>query len=475
MYDSSAAGSSELDAVVSSLNNIGLDRTRDKWESHWAHALTPEDLDFLSQKARCTSIRLPIGYFTLGPDFCGNTPFAMQPSEVYRNAWTALKNMVSNCYSHGIGVLIDLHAVPGGANGEAHSGTSSGSADLWNNTVNLDLATKCAIFVAQEIKNGLDGITGIQLCNESSWDPPGMYQWYDKTISAISAIDSTIPIYVSDGWDLRRCLEWSMKWNGVSNALSNPIIIDTHKYWTFSEKDTSRDPHAIIGQISTELGELNDLAGNVFDHKGAPGVFIGEYSCTLAPQTWARVSDSDRSHLVGKFGQSQSQKWQERATGATFWTYKMEWTPGGEWGFKEQVEKGSITAPSVSSISTEQIRDKLKIGEDKRSQMMAAAMDEHIKYWKQAAPDGYMEHWRYGDGWHLGWTDARDFLKARADGLLPGGGNTGGGDKIGALDLWILKRMKEEGVVDRAKCGFGWIWEQGFRRGMSDFYQTVKV
>ena len=50
-----------------------------------------------------------------------------------------------------------------------------------------------------------------------------------------------------------------------------------------------------------------------------------------------------------------------------------------------------------------------------------------------------------------------------------------GGDKIGALDLWVLKRMRKERCADRNTCEFGWEWEQGFRKGVSDFYAVVGV
>ena len=43
-----------------------------------------------------------------------------------------------------------------------------------------------------------------------------------------------------------------------------------------------------------------------------------------------------------------------------------------------------------------------------------------------------------------------------------------GADKIGALDLWICKRMGECGMW-KGKEAAGWEWEQGFRKGVGDF------
>ena len=50
-----------------------------------------------------------------------------------------------------------------------------------------------------------------------------------------------------------------------------------------------------------------------------------------------------------------------------------------------------------------------------------------------------------------------------------------GGDKIGALDLWVLKRMRQEKCAVKEQCKFGWEWEQGFRKGVADFYGAIGV
>ena len=405
----------------------------------------------------------------------------MQAAEVYATAWAAVKTLVSRCYAHGIGVLIDLHAVPGGANAEAHSGTSSGKAELWANKSNLNLATSCLTFIAEEIVKGMDGVIGIQVCNESAWDPPKMYRWYENTIEAVARIDPTIPIYISDGWDLGRASKWALGKNSVSASASiNPVVVDTHKYWTFSEKDTCRGPSEIIAQVKDELVELEGLMGNVFENKGATATFIGEYSCTLSPQTWARVPESERARLTRQFGHVQSECWQSKACGSTFWTFKMDWMPGGDWGFVEQVEKDTIIPPPNLRLTREEMMNKLEVSEEKRSALMMAATEQHNDYWDSSASGRKFEHWRFDKGWRLGWTDAKDFFVAQLEGLLPGGEDRAsevgpGGDKIGALDLWVLKRMKEERCADRQTCGFGWEWEQGFRKGVDDFYEAAGI
>lgn len=239
---------------------------------------------------------------------------------MYVNAWFQVKEFVARARSYGIGVLLDFHALPGGANGDAHSGTSSGQAALWGNQYNLELARRCLVFIAQEAKY-MDGVVGVQLCNEAVHNANGMYQWYDSVIGQIAPIDATMPIYISDAWDLGRAIDYVKGKNTVGNWTNN-VIVDTHKYYTFDEADKQQSPPQIIARVNNELGELNGHEGDVINH-GAASVLIGEYSCVLDEQTWSKVDGNQRGVLILQFGQAQSRKWQARAGGSCFWTYKM--------------------------------------------------------------------------------------------------------------------------------------------------------
>lgn len=451
----------------SSLASSGLGATRSKWENHWSSAIGDDDFGWLTKQARCNMIRLPIGWFTLGPSFCQGTAFDGEPGQVYVNAWTAVKNLVRRCHDHGIGVLLDLHAVPGGANGEIHSGTSSGKAELWGNQGNLDHGRRCLVFLAQEVAVGMPGVMGLQLCNEAVWAAPGMYEWYDSVIAAITAVNKSVPIYISDSWNLSPALSYVQKKN---RTVSNPIFVDTHKYYTFSASDQSQSPWQIIDRISHELHELQGKQGNVFD-SGAATVYVGEYSCVLSEPTWSKVSAGDRPGLTKQFGQAQSRRWQQQG-GCSFWTFKMDWMDGGGWGFKQQIKDGAVIPPPALTIPAEEIRNRIRAAGGQRQSLQQVALREHTQYWDRTAPRTQFEHWRFGNGWDLGWSDAQDFFGAKALGVMPGGGD--GGDKIGCLDVWVQKRMRESCSM-KEQALLGWEWEHGFRKGIADFYKTVGI
>ena len=116
-----------------------------------------------------------------------------------------------------------------------------------------------------------------------------MYEWYNDVIHRLSAVDASLPIYLSDGWDLGRALRFTRAYNNPS-TFNAPVVVDVHKYWTFDEKDTSRLPYEIIDQAKTELAELDgSLVGNIFHHQAAVAAYVEEYSLALAPQTWSKA------------------------------------------------------------------------------------------------------------------------------------------------------------------------------------------
>lgn len=464
-----ASQTSELEAVKASVATMGANSTRTKWENHWQAALSDADLNWLAETAHCTTIRLPIGYFTLGPHFCNSTPFASYAT-IYVNAWATVKSLVDRCGNHGIGVLIDLHALPGGANNQDHSGTNSGVAELWANKANLDLATKCLTYIAQEVKNNnMANVTGIQLCNEADYNAKGIYEWYDNVLSTISQVDSTMPLYISDAWDFDRTISYVQS----KPRSGNPFIIDTHLYWAFSAGNQNMAPQQIISDVSNMLTELDGKDGNVVD-RGAVTVFVGEYSCVMDGQSWSKApADHDRKKLIQQFGNAQCARYQYRSGGCTFWTSKMDWMPGGEWGFVAMSNDPVSSSPAILPppnlvLDQRTVSNKIAHARAQQDEKRKAAVDAHTDYWKGAAPGQEMEHWRFEAGWEVGFADAMSFFGSRRK---DSGGAMMGGDKIGCLDAWVRKRIMDSEMVG----GLIWEFEAGLRAGIHAFYGLAGI
>jgi len=150
-----------------------------------------------------------------------------------------------------------------------------------------------------------------------------MYGWYDSVISQIGGVDSSIPIYISDAWNFSQCVGYVNGKNSLqAGKNANPVVIDTHLYWAFTDEDKRKHPSQISREASTKLSELDGHEGAVTDNK-AVGVVIGEYSCVMTEDSWSKAGGNEKEGLVREFGQSQSKRYQSRAGGSFFWTYRM--------------------------------------------------------------------------------------------------------------------------------------------------------
>ena len=461
MFNDKASGSAELAAVEAMVKSDGLDTARERFEKHWTQYLSDGDLDWLRDVAKCTTIRLPIGYFTFGPPYCEDTPFK-KVSRVYENAWSAVKELVSRCHHRGIGVLIDLHGLPGGANPQDHSGTNSGKAELWSSRSNRELATRCLCFITQQAKS-MEGVSGIQIINEAEWDAKGMYEWYDIVLAELSRVDPTMPIYISDAWDLGRAASWSQGKNNLRAGQANPVVVDTHLYWAFSDDDKRKTPQQITQEVHTKLSKLDGKDGSVIDH-GAAQAVVGEYSCVLTEDSWGKSQGVPKDQLVREFGNAESQRFQHRAGGSFFWTYRMDWMPGGEWGFRQMTEAKAILPPASLMLPQQEVQGRLSQAQGQLQGRKQQTCGAHCQWWDSNHPGQY-EHWRFEQGWDVGFNDAMAFFGMRSQKGLQGS------DKIGMLDLWVLKRLKESGQGGK----FVWEFEQGLRQGVRDFYACVAI
>lgn len=458
-FPEGAEGSSELAAVKAWVDQIGIEATKQKFEERWANAVSDEALGWLVNKAKATTVRLPIGYYDLpGRDFTEGTPFEPY-AYVYSGAWNSIRTLIARLRARSIGVVIDLHALPGGANAQEHSGTNSGRAEFWNSTSNRARGVRCAQFLAKDAQTGSD-IAGIQLVNEAKWEAENMYGWYDECVATVSAIDPTIPIYISDAWDLPKAIDYSLKKNTVQGPPRNPVVVDTHFYWAFTEDDKTKSPQQIITEVDTKIVQLDGKDGAVVE-RGAVQAIVGEYSCVLTEDSWAKAGGVSRAELVKQFGQKQSRRYQKRAGGSFFWTWKMDWMPGGEWGFVAQTDAGSIVPPYVATISVVDRRGLVEKARHEQDDRSHEALQQHVNYWNQTNPNGHYEHEKYEHGWKVGYQDALAFFDGQGT----------QGDKIGMLELWVLKRIRESGYSG----GFTWEFEQGLRKGISDFYASVSI
>lgn len=137
-------------------------------ERHWDTFITADDFNYLANIG-INTVRIPIAWFTLGPQFMVGTPF--EPYiEVYKNAWPRLLRAISQAADVGIGVLVDMHGAPGSQNGQQHSGISDGQTNFFNSYDYQWKTIEALKFLVQQL-GSITNVIGVQLLNEPIGHP----------------------------------------------------------------------------------------------------------------------------------------------------------------------------------------------------------------------------------------------------------------------------------------------------------------
>lgn len=443
----SEGGDCELEAVASLSKKHGVDGAREKFENHWSGFVNGDDWQWLEDHD-VTSIRVPLGYWEIdGGRFAKNTRFEKHAA-VYANAWKIFKEkFVEEALKRKISVLVDIHGLPGGANGSDHSGEKSGgAAQFWSDeSAQLQILDMLA-FIAQDLKH-YDNIAGIQIVNESEFsnDAKKQSRYYGAAISLIREKDDSIPVVISDGWWADQWVKWVQLQQ--NNTSSIGVVVDHHCYRCFDDKDKAKAPPQIINDLE------NDLLTNLTEDGRGVDFMVGEYSCVLDGDSWGRDNaDSQRDQLVIEYGNREVEKFSQRAQfGSYFWTFKFQSGNGGEWDFKTMVDKGAIKHPF--SIKGKQIPDKGHF-EDK----LNGAFGSHQEYWNNANPNEKYEHDRYKEAFTTAWADASQFAQFN-------------GSVLGRVGAWKAARLLEH-ISARGSSKHVWEWEQGFDAGLAEFQNS---
>lgn len=380
-------GGSELAALKSWGKKAKIDELREKWESHWDQFITDDDWKLLEDSG-VTCIRLPIGFYSLGDkSLLKHTPFA-DYAGVYKNSWDFIVKIIDKAQKHRIGVLIDFHALPGGANGDEHSGTSSGKAELWSSSKFREGAIETYIeficLLGDESDAIQQNVVALQLVNEAPWGESkcsGFYLDAAAKIRSTNKIGKEIPLVISDSWDCNNCASEIAKWN--EKVGDSGFIVDTHVYRTFSDEDKGKSAEQHISEAS-----------NAVSFQGEADVYVGEWSCCLDEETWKK-SHGDRGQQEADFGKAEISNFAQLA-GNFFWTFKFGQGIGGSWDWREMSKKGVIVPP-------------LQPGQGNLEDSLKQALEGHKNYWSGQNSKVDWEFWRFEDGYRQGWQDAEEF------------------------------------------------------------------
>lgn len=423
-------GDNEFDAVSAQVNGSSVDEAAGKLAKHYDDYISRIDWNWLKE-AGITSLRVPIGYWHVGNGrLLDGLPF--EPlREVYSRAkpWDMLKNLINKAAEHDIGVLVDVHGLPGGANTDMHSGYRNNAPSFFNKGKYIDKMVNVVLpFICRDVCVNYENVIGLQIVNEAVFEnsAQGQKNYYSRAVAALSQIDPGLPIVISDGWWPDQWADWL----GQTNLTAN-VVVDSHVYRCFSEEDKAKNANQII----------NDLPGSINWPKDKADFVVGEFSCVLDGETWKKTS-GNREEWVQKLGKVQTSTFANVASwGWFFWTLQFQYGDGGEWGLVPMVNRCAIPRRPKGSPSIDEHR-------------IREIINEHINYWKDKGGDA-MEHWRFEDGLRGAVADINAF--AQFD-----------NSRIGRWKALTMQRRAQY-ISQKGDSEYMWEWDQGFQRAMDEF------
>ena len=445
------SGSCDMDIV----KGMNLEEAKQLLERHWDSFI--DDGDWKWMKAHgINSVRIPILYahFLAGnkehTKLLKGTDYASFAT-VYEGAWQRIVASIEKAASLDIGVLIDLHGVPGGQNGDSHCGKSDGNVSFWNGlhaSSNRKLTIQILTALAEAVSQ-YDNVIGLELMNEPQ-NHSCLEGFYVDAIKAIRASSSPavaqLPLYIGDGWDTNHYA----KYVGKHSDIGNPLVLDHHMYRCFTSHDhrTSAEQHACDLDIGKQGKTAWWLKGISEHAQGA--IIIGEWSGALNPGSLRGCAN----HLdaLKSWSHAQWHAFESYTAGYYYWTLKKEGGPDPGWCFYTAVEKGTMP-PSLNPLDGGHVD--FNALHQQGVELAQRCLQEHTKYWDSKG--GNYDHEQYKHGFEMGWKDALEFLQEGAEVGLPN-------------QLAKLRLASYEQDHDSKNA---WEFEHGFRQAWEAFRRTL--
>lgn len=330
MSCATGAKQAELDIVSGfGTSKTGISSARAYMEKHWDTWITEADFKKM-QSMGINTVRIPIGYWSVGPYFAKDSAFS-DYADVYYFSWRYVARAINWAAKYDIGVIIDLHGAYGGQNDQAHSGTSTGKVGFFTEA-NMKRTTDLLVWLANEI-SAVTNVVGIQLLNEPQ-NRSQLWSFYASAMDAMrkaSDAAATVPLYFHDAFDLKTGASFVSKRKDF-------VVQDHHSYFVYTntDRDMSATQHtsAIEGTYSNKLQAQSNVARR--------NVITGEWSCALSPSSLK--SSKNKSQDQTNYCEAQRRAYQKTNAGWTFWTWTMENCDNNSgWCFQQAVKAGFLT------------------------------------------------------------------------------------------------------------------------------------
>jgi hypothetical protein len=424
-------------------------------EDHWDNFINDGDWSWMKAHG-INSVRIPILY----PHFLAGNPKhkkLLKGTEygpydfVYEGAWKRIVKAIEKARSLNIGVLIDVHGVPGGQNGDSHCGKSDGNAGFWHGShasSNRKVTIKILVALAEAI-SCFENVIGLELMNEPQ-NHNALESFYAEAIKSIRCSSkpdaASMPLYVGDAWDTNHYTHYV----GKHTSCDNPLVVDHHLYRCFTPNDHKTTAAAHANHLDVEHHGKTAVWLEHMANNAKNSIIIGEWSGALNPGSFQGCNGKLEARK--QWSLAQWRAFEKLTAGYYYWTLKKEGGPDPGWCLYTAIEKGSMP-PSLNPLDDTHVDlNLLKIeGEKCREQ----GYMKHVKYWDNKG--GHFDHEQYNAGFKVGWFDALDFL---ADGA-----------EIGLPFQLVQYRIKSYRKDHDHK--FIWEFEHGYTQALNAFRRVL--
>ncbi len=189
----------------------GLDKANRFFDDLLTFFIDNEDFQFLSSLG-VNSIRIAINYRHFETD--------QAPGQYMEEGFKHIDRLLKLCRYHNIYAILDMHAVPGGQNPDLHSGSTTGSAQFWNDACFRERTITLWQYIATRYANDTI-IAGYDILNEPAFvsDKKAFNDFYQNVTQSIRSVDNNHIIFIEgDYW--ARDFSLFEKLGGYQQALS---------------------------------------------------------------------------------------------------------------------------------------------------------------------------------------------------------------------------------------------------------------
>ncbi|KAJ8103096.1 glycoside hydrolase superfamily [Lipomyces tetrasporus] len=245
------------------------DDAKETFEKHYMSFITEQTFSDI-RDAGLDHVRIPYPYWAI--EKLEDDPY------VEKVGWRYLLRAIEWARKYGLRVNVDLHSVPGNANGWNHSGHQgpvlwlNGTMGQYFGDLTLQYHERLATFFAQERYR--DVVTLYGLVNEPNMmvlDPPTVINWTSTAYDIVREKGYEGYVVFGDGF------RGVTSWQGVFNATRYPrMILDLHQYMIFNTGLIAQSHSAKINFVCD--GWVNDMAVSTDPATGHGPTMVGEWS-----------------------------------------------------------------------------------------------------------------------------------------------------------------------------------------------------